>query len=269
MKYKMLVMDMDDTLLRKDHTISERTKKAIKETQEKGVKVVLASGRPDFAMKDYAKELELDKYKSYILSFNGARIIDCHKDEIIFEQSLKKEVAHELYEISKKENMFIHTYLSDDIITEQNNEYTEIEANITGMKIKTITDFKKSIKGNVIKVLMLEDPTYLKKVSEKLHPKLSDKLNMTISKPYFLEFMDKGIDKGETLKKLANKLNINIDEIIAVGDSFNDSTMIKTAGLGVAMGNAHEEIKEIADYITDTSMNDGVAKLIEKFILKK
>jgi len=267
MEYKMIVLDMDDTLLRDDHTISDRTKIALDKVQQKGVKVVLASGRPAFAMKSTAKELGLDKYESYIVSFNGATITDCKTDETIFERSLSKDIAHLLYDYSKEHNVHIHTYLNDDIITEKNNKYTDIESDITGMEIITIDNFKKAVKGNVIKVLMLEDPEYLKKVESKLKPKLKDKLNMTISKPFFLEFMDKGIDKGTTLSRLIHKLDIKQEEVMAFGDSYNDLSMIEFAGLGVAMGNAPEDIKSKSDLVTDCNMSDGIAKVLERLIL--
>ena len=265
----MVVMDMDDTLLRDDHTISKKNKMMIKEAQESGVKVVLASGRPTFAMRDYAKELELDKYSSYMLSYNGAVITDCKEDEAIFQKSLSKETAHELYELSKEHNVFIHTYLNDDIILEENNEYTDIEHNITGMDVKVVENFKEIVQEDVIKVLMLEEPTYLKEVAEKLKPLVLDKMNMTISKPFFLEFMDKGIDKSTSLERLINKLGIKQEEVIAIGDSYNDLGMIKYAGLGICVENAPDDMKIHADFITESCMDDGVAKVIEKFVLKK
>lgn len=263
MKYKMIVMDMDDTLLRDDHTISNENKEAIKKAQEMGVKVVLASGRPSFAMKEIAKDLNTE----YMISYNGAVISNLIEDSIMFEKSLSMETAHELYEISKENNVYVHTYVNDDIITEKNNEYTEIEAKITGMEIKTIEDFKKAVQGNVIKVLMLEEPSYLKKVEEKLKPQILDKLNMVISKPYFLEFTEKNIDKASSIERLINKLGIKQEEVIAIGDSYNDLGMIKYAGLGVCVGNAPDDMKIHADYISKTNMEHGVAHTIEKFIL--
>lgn len=268
MGYKMIVMDMDDTLLRDDHTISEENKKAIKEAQEKGIKVVLASGRPTYAMKATAKELELDKYGSYVISFNGAVITDCKTNETVFEQSLTKETAHKLYDLSVEHNVYIHTYVSDEIITAKSNKYTDIENSITGMPVKTMEDFKKAVKGNVIKVLMLENPEYLKKVEETLKSKLSDTLNVTISKPFFLEFMDKGINKASGIERLINKLGIKREEVIAIGDSYNDLEMIQYAGLGVCVENAPEDIKKHAAHITVSNMEHGVAKTIQEFILK-
>ena len=265
----MVVLDLDDTLLRDDHTISPRTKKALMDAQEVGVKVVLASGRPTFAMTHIAKELELAKYGSFILSFNGANITNCATNEQIFSSTLSPETAHELYHISKQEGVWIHTYVGDDIVTPANNEYTNIEAEITGMPIIEREDFVGAIQVPVVKVLMVGAPEKLVILEKKLQQQLEGKLTVVTSKPYFLEFTESGVDKGTSLHHLISKLGIKQEEVIAMGDSYNDLAMIKFAGLGVAMGNAPDDIKAIANYVADTNMEDGVAKVVESFILNK
>lgn len=269
MTYKMIVLDLDDTLLRDDHTISPRTKEALMTAQEQGVKVVLASGRPTFAMRTIAKELHLEEYGSFILSFNGAKIINCKTDEESFSSTLSPEIVHSLYDISKKENVWIHTYIGDDIITEKNNSYTEIEGQITGMPIVEVNNLKEAVKQPVVKVLMVENPEHLQMVESKLQKQLEGQLSVMRSKPFFLEFTEAGVTKGTSLNQLIQKLGIKREEVIAMGDSYNDQAMIEFAGLGVAMGNAPDDIKEIANYVTDTNMNDGVAKVVEKFVLKR
>ncbi len=267
MKYKMVVLDLDDTLLKSNGEISENNKKALKMAQEKGVKVVLASGRPTFAMKNLANELELGKYGGYILSFNGSKILDCKNNEILFEEDLTKEQIQQLYDIALENNVFIHTYVGDEIITPKSNKYTNIENEITGMPIKVFENFIDILPEKCVKVILLEEPSHLKNLEKKLIPILNGKMTMTITKPFFLEFMNKNVDKGKSILKLCNILGINKEEIIAIGDSYNDISMIEVAGIGVAMGNAVKEVKEIANFITDTNENDGVAKAIEKYIL--
>ncbi|MES5863789.1 Cof-type HAD-IIB family hydrolase [Bacillus cereus group sp. RP32] len=269
MTYKMIVLDLDDTLLRDDHTISPRTKVALMTAQEQGVKVVLASGRPTFGMRNVAKELRLEEYGSFILSFNGAKIINCKTSEEIFSSTLSPEIVHNLFEISKTEDVWIHTYIGDDIVTEENNPYTEIEGDITGMPIVVVDDFKNAVKEPVVKVLMNKEAERLVVVEKKLQKQLEGQLSVMRSKPFFLEFTEAGVTKGTSLNKLIQKLGIKREEVIAMGDSYNDQAMIEFAGLGVAMGNAPDDIKEIANYVTDTNMNDGVAKVVEKFVLKK
>lgn len=268
MTYKMIVLDLDDTLLRDDHTISPRTKEALMTAQEKGVKVVLASGRPTFGMRNVAKELLLEEYGSFILSFNGAKIINCKTNEEIFSSTLSPEIVHNLFEISKTEDVWIHTYIGDDIVTEENNPYTKIEGEITGMPIIEVDDFKTAVKEPVVKVLMNKEAERLVEVEKKLQKQLEGQLSVMRSKLFFLEFTEHGVTKGTSLNQLIQKLGIKREEVIAMGDSYNDQAMIEFAGLGVAMGNAPDDIKEIANYVTDTNMNDGVAKVVEKFVLK-
>ncbi|AJS61548.1 Cof-type HAD-IIB family hydrolase [Paenibacillus sp. IHBB 10380] len=267
MNYKMIVLDLDDTLLRDDLTISSRTKQALMDAQEAGVKVVLASGRPTFAMTHIAKELELEKYGSFILSFNGAKITNCATNEQLFSSTLSPATVHELYNISRQEEVGIHTYVGDDIVTPANNEYTDIEGEITGMPIVEAEHFAEAIQEPVVKVIMVAAAEKLVDLEKKLQQQLQGKLNVVRSKPFFLEFTEAGVDKGTSLHHLIQKLDIEQGEVIAMGDSYNDLAMIKFAGLGVAMGNAPDDIKEIANYVTDTNMEDGVAKVVETFIL--
>ncbi|PLS07190.1 Cof-type HAD-IIB family hydrolase [Neobacillus cucumis] len=268
MSYKMIVLDLDDTLLQDDHTISPRTKQSLMDAQKLGVKVVLASGRPTYAMYDIAEELELKEYGSFILSFNGAKITNCQTGEEIFSSTLSPETAHRLYNLSRREDVWIHTYIGDLIVTEAGNQYTDIESDITGLDIFEVDSFVASVNEPVVKVLMLDAPEKLAEVEKKLQQELADELSVMRSKPFFLEFTEKGVTKGTSLNHLIGKLGITREEVMAIGDSYNDLAMIEFAGLGVAMGNAPEDIKEKANYVTDTNMNDGVAKVVEKFVLK-
>ena len=269
MTYKMIVLDLDDTLLRDDQTISPRTKEALMAAQEMGVKVVLASGRPTFGMQHIAEELELSKYGSYILSFNGGKIINCQTREEIFSSTLSRDEVHGLYEISRREGVHIHTYIEDEIVTEDDNEFSRIESELTGLPLRVVDSFKEAVSEPVVKTLMVYEPDRLQEVEAKLQEELSTQFSVMRSKPYFLEFTELGVTKGTSLKQLIDACGIKQEEVIAIGDSFNDQAMIEFAGLGVAMGNAHEDIKAIADYVTDTNMNDGVAKVVEEFIFRK
>lgn len=266
MLYKMIVLDLDDTLLKDDQTISARTKNTLMEAQKLGVKVVLASGRPTSGMKHIAEELELANYGSFILSFNGGKILNCKTNEEMFSSTLTPESVHKLYEISRREGVYIHTYLGDDIITEDDNPYTSIESELTGLPITVVDKFVDAVSEPVVKVLMVDEPEKLKVVEKKLQVELTQ-FSVMRSKPFFLEFTEKGVTKGTSLQQLIQHCGIKQNEVIAIGDSYNDLSMIEFAGLGVAMGNAPEDIKKIANFVTDTNMNDGVAKVVEEYVL--
>ena len=264
MKYKMLVLDMDDTLLTDDHIISDENKEMLFKAQELGVYVILASGRPTPAMIAYAKELQLDN--SYMISYNGAVITDLKEDKIIFEQTLTQEQIHELYDYSLKNKTHIITYLDGKIVSETDSEYIEIEKNITGLEHNKVLSFKEEVKSAAIKCILLEEPSYLKEVEKDLRAAMPH-LSICMSKPFFLEVAQNGIDKGASIKFLAEKLNILQSEIIAVGNAGNDLTMIQYAGLGVWVDNVDPELRDKGDVIVASNNDHGVAEVVRRFIL--
>lgn len=268
MTYKMILTDLDDTLLNKDKKVSSADKKAVIEAQKLGVKYILASGRPTFAMRDLAKELELNKYEGYLLSFNGSIITDCKTNENIFEASLTKEDLHLLYDFSKENKVHILTYIDDTIVSETESEYIDVEVGLTKMPHNLVSNFKDAVTKSAVKCMMLGEPSYLKEVEKKLKEKYGDKYTIAISKPFFLEVTKLGVDKGVALKKLAQHLGIDISETIAVGDSYNDLPMLEAAGLSVAVANACDDIKKKCDFITTSNDDNGMANLIKEFILK-
>lgn len=267
MGYKMIVLDLDDTLLKNDRTISERTKSALLASQNAGVKIVLASGRPTFAVKPIAKALEIEKHGGFIVSFNGARITDANGENELFSANITKSDLAELFQMSKAEGAFIHTYIGDNIIASEANEYTDVEKQITGMKIIVPKDFLSYVQTDVVKAIVLQSPEKIKSIEEKWKSVIKNRLYMTTSKPFFLEFMNNQADKGKSILRLASTIGIEREEIIAFGDSSNDITMLKATGFGVAMENATDSVKKIASHITASNENDGVALALEKFVL--
>ncbi len=265
MNYKMIVLDLDDTLLSPDLVITKLTKDILIEMQENGVKVVLCSGRPTFGMKPIAKELRLDEFGGYIISFNGANITEFKTDELIYENNLTVAQIHRLYDLSKENNVGIHTYSKTHIIAEDEFKYTKFESDLVGMDIDVVTNFKEVVNKPVVKAIMVEESYKLKEIESHVLPKTKD-LSCTYSKPFFLEFMNNGVDKGLSLKYLCDKLDINSSEVIAFGDSHNDLPMLKFAGKSVAMGNSVNEVKEMSDYITLTNNEDGIYHALKLFM---
>ena len=269
MNYRMIVLDLDDTLLRDDRTVSELTRRRLLEAQQQGMIVVLASGRPTYAMQHLAKELCLAEYGGYFISFNGARITSCADQHILLSVDISHAQMCKLFDLAQEHGVYIQTYTEDHILVSKDNEYTQIEKEITGMDVIECADFKAEIPKTAVKAMMLEHPDRLKEVEKALRPVVENELYMTITKPFFLEFMNPAVDKGKSLVTLARHLNVPMEQVIAVGDSYNDISMIKAAGLGVAMGNAVEAVKQAADYETADNEHDGVARVVERFFLQK
>lgn len=270
MAYEMIVLDLDGTLTNSKKEISPKTKKALMKTQEDGIKIVLASGRPTPGILHLAKELELDQYDGYILSFNGAKIIHCASKEVIYNKTLPKDMISMIFQEVKRLGTGILTYTEEEIISGNGiDQYSQLESRVNKIPMKEVEDFDKYIDFPINKCLLTADPDKILYAEEELKEKFKEKLNIYKSEPFFLEIMPKNIDKAYSLSKLLEHVGINRKQMICCGDGFNDLSMIRYAGLGVAMKNAQDPVKEEADFITLSNDEDGIAYVIEKFIEKE
>ena len=268
MKYKLLVLDLDGTLTNTKKEITEHTRNTLMEAQERGIKIVLASGRPTYGVAPIAEKLELKKYGGYILSYNGGEIINWQTGEMMYTNVLDAEVLPYLYQCSKDNQFAIVTYKDKYVITEHpNDEYVLKEAILNVMETKKVDNFLEAVDFPVAKCMIVGEPTRLAGLEKEMYEVLKDRMGVYRSEPYFLELVPKGIDKAQSLAVLLEKIGYTKEEMIAIGDGFNDKSMIEFAGLGVAMANAQEVVKQAADYITLSNEEDGVATVVEKFML--
>lgn len=268
--YKLIALDMDGTLLNEDKVVSEKNKEALKKAKELGVYVVLASGRPIDGLLKFLEELNLLGEDDYVLSYNGCLVQKTKTREAVCDVTLKGRDLKYLKKLADEAGLNIHAFSKEKgLITPKENKYTTYEAHHNGIDFH-IDDFK-DIKDDedIIKVMMIDEPEILDEGMKKLPNEVYEKYSVAKSAPFFLEFFNKEASKGIGVKLLADHLGIKREEVIAVGDEMNDFSMIEYAGLGVAMGNACEKIKEIANFVTDTNDNDGVAKVVEEFIIKE
>ncbi|MFU0823568.1 sugar-phosphatase [Clostridium sp.] len=265
--YKLIALDMDGTLLDKNNIISKENQQAIKKAKDKGVKIVLATGRTLKGIKPYLEELDITDGNNYCVTCNGSIVINSSTNEIITKVLLNYEDLLYLYKLSKKLNIYIHALTTSNCITPICNKYTKIEANMNRVSIEEV-DFN-TISGplEIIKILFVGPEEKISLAINTLPKEVYDKYTVVRSYPYFLEFMHKEVNKGTGVESLAKKLHIKPSEIICVGDAENDLHMIKYAGLGVAMENAFPNVKKAADYITYSNNESGVAHVINKFIL--
>lgn len=270
MKYKMIVLDLDGTLTNNKKEITPRTKEALMKAQAKGVKIVLASGRPTYGIMPLAEELELKKNGGFILAFNGGKIIDCSDCRTIFEQKLDETLVPLLYHAAKEAGMQILTYQGEGIAaTDKNDKYVQEEARINKMPVEEYDDFLQQLVYPVNKCLIVGDPAPLHQLEIKLKKELEGRMDVYRSADYFLECVPLGIDKARSIDRLITTLGITKEEVIACGDGYNDLSMINFSGLGVAMSNAADDIKAQADYVTLSNEEDGIAHVVDKFILSE
>lgn len=265
MKYKIISLDIDGTLTNSEKLITQKTRKKLIEFQKDGGRIILASGRPVAGIVPHAETLELKKYGGYILAFNGGCVIDCKNGNILFQKKLPLDVIPEIYEIVNKFPVGINTYKGNDIIVGNCiNKYTEIEAKINGLGIKFVEDFPTYVNFDINKCLIHGEPKDILKLEKILSEKFGKNLGIFKSESFFLEIVPECVDKAKSIDRLLKMIGIKTEECIACGDGFNDISMIKYAGLGVAMSNAQPPVKAVADYVTLSNDEDGIAHLIKK-----
>lgn len=268
MSEKILVLDIDGTLTTSSKEISPETKRGLKMIQERGHIVMLASGRPTPGMLRYAKELELAKYGGYLLSFNGARIINCKTGEIVYQRTMPLDIIPALFEYAKAHDCGIISYEGDEVIAGNGiDEYIELEARINGMPVREVENFADYITFDVNKCLMTAPPEKAEICVKELQEKFGDILSIYRSEPFFIEIMPQNVDKAASLDRMLESVGLTKDDAICCGDGYNDITMIAYAGVGVAMANARDEVKAVADYVTKSNDEDGLVDVIDKFIL--
>ena len=269
MKYKLLVLDVDGTLLNDEREISKRTLAALLKVQQMGVRIVLASGRPTYGLMPLAKTLELGNYGGFVLSYNGCQIIKAQNGEILFERRINPEMLPYLEKKARKNGFAIFTYHDDTLITDSpDNEYIKNEALLYNLKIIREDEFSTAIDFAPCKCMLVSDKEKaLIGLEQHWEKRLAGTLDAFRSEPYFLEVVPCGVNKANTLGALLEHLGVTREEVIAVGDGVCDVTMLQLAGMGVAMGHSQDSVKVCADYVTASNEEDGVALAVEKLIL--
>lgn len=267
MNYKLIALDIDATLTNDQKIITPITKEALLKAQQQGVKVVIASGRMPFGIKPYAQELQLEKYGGCSIGFNGGLVMDS-QDNIISCNYLDKKYLPLVYKELNNTNITTIVHHNNQLYGDKKlNKFTFVSAKISNAKMHRVDNLCEFVDFDIHKILLTGENQQLKTVEKILLQKYKNELEICFSAPWFLEIMPKGVNKGEALNVLCQKYNISPQEVIACGDNFNDYTMIKFAGLGVAMKNATEDLKKQADYVTENDCNnDGIAEVIKKYI---
>ncbi|HJG67250.1 Cof-type HAD-IIB family hydrolase [Staphylococcus cohnii] len=266
MGYKLIVMDMDDTLMTSDNEVSAETAKYLMNIQAQGYKVVLASGRPTDGMMPTAKHLKLDQYKSYVISYNGGKTVNVSDEKAEVSRTVSKSDFDSIVDFCRAHSLFVLTYQDGYILYEGEHEYMNIESELTGLPMKQVDDLKAYIQQDVPKVMGIDYVPNITSIRNNLDGHFNENIDVTTSKPFFLEFMAQGVSKGNAITELCQKLDINLSQVIGFGDSSNDISMLKVVGKAVAMGNANDDVKAVADEVTLTNDNDGIPHTLKSLL---
>lgn len=270
--YKIIACDLDETLLSTDRTVSSKNIAAIKKACDLGVKFVPATGRGYNSIGGTLRELGLDgKENEYVISYNGGAITENKDNKLLHFEGLPFDLAEKIYQRGLNYDVCIHVYTKDMVyvynLNPEEKDYVSGRMEITEISDKNLNFLKGQ---DIVKVLFQNDNrTYLNQIEKDLKDITAD-VDVSYSSNRYIEFNHKGVNKGAGLQKLADLLGVKMSETIAIGDNFNDLSMIKAAGLGVGVQNTVEDMKPMCDFITNaTNDESAIAEVIEKFVLSK
>ena len=274
---KAILLDVDGTLTNDAKDITPRTRDALLKCQEKGVVLVLASGRTANGLSRYAAELQMERHGGVLVCFNGAKSLNCETGQVYFEQSMTVEQGKRVLEHMKKFNVAPvvdhgeYMYVNNCFFTITRPDGStwhilEYEAHSNNYKLCEKHDLARYVDWRINKILNAGQPEYLQEVWQDMAAPFEGELSAMFTAPHYFEFTPLGVDKVRALQDTFAVLGITPEEVISFGDAQNDLTMIKWAKIGVAMGNAAPEVREQADYVTGSNNEDGIADALEHLV---
>lgn len=267
---KLIAIDIDGTLLNDKHEVTDDVQQALHAAKQKGVKVVLCTGRPIGGVKQYLDALNLTEDGDFVIAYNGALVQNAHTNEVVSELTLENKDLQTIYNISKELNTPMHYFDSANLYSpnRQISEYTVLESYLTTVPLSYMPVDEAPEDIIIPKMMFIDKPETLDQTIANIPAEMKENYMLVKSSPFFLEILNPNVSKGNAVKLLAETLGIKQEEVMAIGDNGNDVTMVQFAGCGVAMGNAIPELKEVANHITATNNENGVAKAINEFVLQ-
>lgn len=260
MEIKLIASDMDDTLLNNRWQISERNAAAIKKAIAAGKIFLIATGRMYVSVRPYAESLGLDVP---LVTYNGALVKGSVSGKVFYEHKMKLETAREVLRFCKERGYYLQVYIGDSIFIKEENEFSHMYSKISGIQTTAIGEQVFTAEEAPYKILVMTESGQFDAAWKEFAEAFRGKLDVTSSKDNFLELMEPGVNKWEAVKAVGASYGIEPEEIMCIGDSNNDIAMIANAGIGVAVGNAKESVKQHAKIVTASNDMDGVAMVIE------
>lgn len=262
--YKLVAIDIDDTLITDEKQITPGTSKAIRQAVEQGVHVTLATGRMYASARAIAEQLELDVP---IITYQGSLIKTALDGKVLYERHVPLDITEAVMQYCDDHDLHLQAYHNDQLYAKKINQKLLDYCAISNVPYTIEPDLQKLASLPQTKLIIIDDPKLLDELAVRFREQFGERVHITKSKPHFLEFIHPEGTKGHALRFLAEQFNVPLKSVIAIGDSWNDLEMLETAGLGVAMDNAVPALKEAADYVTLSNNEEGVRHVFEKFIL--
>ena len=267
MKYKLIAMDLDGTLNNDQKIITEKTKATLMEAQKAGIRLALASARPSPGLFKERDILHMQDHQGILMSYNGGRIVDAQNGEVLFETAMDIDQTKQV--LRQLESLPVTPILDDGVqfyVTDKNGYKVDYECKNNNMVCSEVGNLADFLEFAPIKILMSVQPEELPKVQQQIARMLPDSLTVVQTAAFYLEVIPKVINKGQGIRDICKVLGISTAEVISFGDAANDIPMLQEAGVGVAMGNAGEAVKQAANMVTLSNNEDGIAAALEKLL---
>jgi Cof subfamily protein (haloacid dehalogenase superfamily) len=261
----LVAFDVDGTLVGRDLAISSAVREAIARMLQAGIAGCLVTGRMYRATIPFVRELGFD---SPVICYQGAAIIDPATDEVLANSALANEVVREIIEVTERDRMHLQLYRNDEYYCEARNRFSELYAALSQVQPIIVPSLREAFAFSPsTKAVIVADAPIAAEYAQRVGGMLDGRANVTRSLPEFVEVLDRAVDKGVALRFVADRLGVATEDIIAIGDSWNDAQLLEAAGFGIAMGSAPDELRAIAGAVVADVANDGVAEAIEKYVL--
>jgi hypothetical protein len=263
LQIKLIALDLDDTLLRTDLSISEENKRALQRAENLGIHIVLASGRNYFSMHRYAEELFIHRRGDYLIGSNGAQLIQASTGKLLEDLKLPADFCRSTTAEIERQGYFWQLYIEGTIYCNRMNEWAITDHQLSGLPVEVISDMDAVLSQDQTKIVVGGEPARIESLYRELKNHIGSRAEIVTSKPYFLEVLPKGANKGAALERLAKRLRIGMESVLAIGDARNDFDMIRRAGWGCAPANAEKEVRAVARFVSaKTNEEDAVADIL-------
>lgn len=265
MNYRLLALDIDGTIRNSQRCLTKKTREAILRVQDLGVCVAIATGRTAFAARETACELELDLRGGYLISGNGAQIHACANWELIHDQALPFGFAGGISRYCEARGLSLIGFEDERLLTNHpDNYYVRFECEQDGMVMTPTYDFSQYNHASMSKFIIAADEPVLLELEPEMQRMFGSEAAIFRSEPYFMEFVNPEVNKGAGVRNIMERIGCSAEEVVACGNAYNDISMLRIAGIGVAVANAPQGVKDSADFVTGSCDEDGVAVMIEK-----
>ena len=267
MNYKLIAMDLDGTLNNDQKVITEKTKAALMAAQKQGIRLALASARPSPGLFKERDILRLQDYRGILMSYNGGRIVDAGTGKVLFETSMDLQETKQV--LRRLESLPVTPILDDGVqfyVADKKGYKVDYECKNNNMVCEEVGSLADFLTFAPVKILMSVQPEELKALQREIAEFLPESLTVVQTAAFYLEVIPRVINKGQGIRDICGVLGISPAEVISFGDAANDIPMLREAGMGVAMGNAADEVKAAADMVTLSNNEDGIAAALEKLL---